>query len=243
MKTSKRSLIASIAVLCVCALSLSTATFAWFTAAETAQLQEVVLTVQAQSDIKIAALPSVKSNSQSPDWVTTLKQEDFIDESNLIEDEIHDMRPATATVNGEFEVPADRENDVNVDSGVLAEGAEMDVATSGWSEFTVYVRTTKQQAVVMTASDFAYKKVGNDQTSAVDALVLGVGNTTTILPDGGEVVLFADGVGLTAFEDGNGYYGEVTLYVWMDGDHEDCKNSNALSSKDYGFSLDFEYAA
>lgn len=53
MKATKRSLIVSIAILCVCALSLTSASFAWFTASNKAQVGGINLSVAEHSSLEI----------------------------------------------------------------------------------------------------------------------------------------------------------------------------------------------
>jgi len=238
MKTSKRSLIASIAVLCVCALSLSTATFAWFTAAENAMVDDIILKVQAQSDIKISADSAATANSGSDLWKTTLVQTDFKD-ANAIEEYISDVTPKTNNIcDGNFQVPEVRD-DVVVDTGDY-EGTLVDTA-EGWAEFTVYVRTTKLQDVNLSFSDFEY--IGTGTASVVDALRLGVKAADGTVTNGSYTGVVVKSGDLTAFADGNGYYGAVTFCVWVEGKDPACVNKNALSLKEYKFDLNFAYAA
>ena len=238
MKVSKRSLIVSIAVLCVCALSLTAASFAWFTAAENAMVDDVVLKVQAQSDIKISADSAANANSGSDLWKTTLVQADFTG-SNAIEEYISDVTPKTANIcDGNFQVPEVRD-DVVVDTGVY-EGDLIDTA-EGWAEFTVYVRTTKLQDVNLTFADFEY--TGTGTASVVDALRLGVKAADGTITSGNYTGVVVDADDLTAFADGNGYYGSVTFCVWVEGTDGACVNKNALSLKEYKFDLNFAYAA
>jgi len=162
MKVSKRSLIVSIAVLCVCALSLTAASFAWFTAAENAQVKDVILKVQAQSDIKIAADSAATANSASDLWKTTLVQTDFTG-TNAIEEYISDVTPKTANVcDGNYEVPANRDA---VDEASGSYDGVMSAAGEGWAEFTVYVRTTKKQDVNLSFADFEYTGKGANLAS------------------------------------------------------------------------------
>lgn len=261
MKVSKKSLIASIAVLCVCALSLTAASFAWFSASETAQVKDLVLDVKAQSDIKLSANPGAISDSAHEDWKTTLVEKDFLSSNgNKIEDEIADATPTADTFNGGLKtLTADARKRIDSNSGEVLTGeaalsdADYTSATLGshYADFKVYVRTTEKKDVVINFSDFRYV-VENEGTyidatgaNAVDALRLGYvgGNNADVLANAssGKVVVSADK--LTAFDDGNGFYGEVTFYVWVEGTDAACATKNALSLKNYLFGIDFAYAA
>jgi len=238
MKTSKRSLITAIAILCVCALSLTAASYAWFTAAENAMVDDVILKVQAQSDIKISAESAATANSGSDLWKTTLVQADFKETGNTIEEYISDVTPKTANVcDGNFQVPEVREN-VVVDTGKYT-GNLIDTA-EGWAEFTVYVRTTKEADVNLSFADFVY--TGTGTASVVDALRLGVKAADGTVIEGNYTGVVVAKEDLTAFADGDGYYGSVTFCVWVEGTHDACVNKNALSLKEYQFDLNFAYA-
>lgn len=239
MKNSKRSLIVAIAVLCVCALALSTATFAWFTAAKTANVENITLKVRAQSDIKIAADKAALDSSASDLWKTTLTQDMFTGD-NKIEEYISDVTPATAgTCNGNFNVPEIRDN---VDVATGAYSGNLVPAGEGWAEFKVYVRTTEKKDVVFTFSDFTYVANGGGAANASEALRLGVMNNGKIYETNAtEVVLTA--AEQAAFSDGDGFCGTVSFYVWVEGTDEACINANALSLKNYSFNMSFAYAA
>ncbi len=243
MKTSKRSLITAIAILCVCALSLSAASYAWFSASKTAAIENLTLEVKAQSDIKIAANSAAVTEGATSDWwVTTLYQTDFTEANgNELEPQVNDLTPATSgTCDGNFQEPANRE-DVDTESGAYS-GA-LTSATGGWADFTVYVRTTKNDKdVVMNFSDFALNADSPQGANNVsEALRLGV-KDGAILADAknGEVVIPA----AELQELGEGYYyAQVVFYVWVEGTDAACKNANATSLKAYDFNMSFEYAA
>lgn len=71
MKVSKRSLIVSIAVLCVCALSLSAASFAWFTNAKAAKIDTLNMSVTARSSLQVRIVGT-------QEWKSILTADDFI---------------------------------------------------------------------------------------------------------------------------------------------------------------------
>lgn len=251
MKATKRSLIVSIAILCVCALSLTSASFAWFTASETAKVDNVKLKVQAQSDIKIAADSAATSKTDSDLWQSILYQSSFTQQGNTIEEDIFDMTPAlngapdaSGLCTGNFVEPADREK-VEAVSGDYT-GSTWDTA-DGYSSFTVYVRATEQKDIVMNFSGFSYDGTGN---SAVEALRLGVigkgegDNRVDFIANDAHSDVIISSDALTAFstaDPSQGFYSQVTIYVWVEGTDPACIDANALSLKNYDFNVSFEY--
>ena len=73
MKVSKRSLIVSIAVLCVCALSLSAASFAWFTNATQAKVDTLQMKVAQRSSLEL----SITGAESTVGWKHILSTDDF----------------------------------------------------------------------------------------------------------------------------------------------------------------------
>lgn len=244
MKTSKRSLITAIAVLCVCALSLTTASFAWFSASKTAGIDNLTLEVKAQSDIKISAnAAAITEGAESNWWVTTLYAADFsVENGNELEKQVNDLTPATAgTCNGSFNEPEDREK---VDTKDGSYNGNLVSAAGGWADFKVYVRTTKNtEDVVVNFSDFTLNANSPSGANNVsEAMRLGVKENGKIYAAAvnNEVVIPA----ASLQELGGGYYyGEVTFYVWVEGTDAACKNANATSLKAYDFNMSFAYAA
>ena len=244
MKVSKRSLIVSIAVLCVCALSLTAASFAWFSASKTASVEAMTLEVKSQSDIKIAANgKAVEEGAESDWWVTTLYAKDFTTANgNLLEPQVNDLTPAATPFAGTFQEPDNREN-VDIDTGDFS--GTLVSAAGGWADFKVYVRTTKNDTdVAFNFSDFTLNANSpQGANNVVNALCLGakvenVDGAVYSTSVNNQVVI--PSTSLKAL--GDYFYAEVTFYVWVEGTHDDCINANATSLKAYDFSMSFQYA-
>lgn len=237
MKTSKKSLIVSIAVLCVCALSLTAASFAWFSASNTSKVENLQLQVAAQSDIKLSADAAARENAYSDAWKDTLTLADIQTQSSW-KDIISDVTPTTLdTCDGTFKVPATRDS---VDTETGAYSGELVATDSGFASFTVYVRTTSaDKNVAFSTTGFTFTGTGS---SAVAALRLGETKNQGVYTTASNQVV-VETSDLTAIGDTGYYTGSVTFYIWVEGTDAACKNANALSVKDYKTTLNFSYAA
>ncbi len=133
MKVSKRSLIVSIAVLCVCALSLSAASFAWFSSSTTATVDNIQLSVEKASDLQI-------SIDGGKTWGYSF--------SSDFNEEINDYSTADAST---FIVPADREKiDFNGNNTGDYKVSDVKPVT-----MTVYFRSMQPQVVQMKGNALA----------------------------------------------------------------------------------------
>ena len=133
MKVSKRSLIVSIAVLCVCALSLTAASFAWFSSSTTAKVDNIQLSVEKASDLQI-------SIDGGRTWGYSF--------SSDFNEEINDYSTADAAT---FIVPADREK-VGFDGKNNGDYKVSDVKPT---TMTVYFRSMQPQVVQMSGNALA----------------------------------------------------------------------------------------
>ncbi len=243
MKNTKRSLIISIAVLCVCALSLSTATFAWFSKSETAKVEDLQLKVLAQSDLKIAVDPQALENGESAFWMDKLTDDQI--KAVWAGDTISDVTPANASFDGTFKAPSDADRETIGDDGAF--NGTLVETTSGFYHFKLYVRTTgNAKSVVYNTTGFSLKNTGVDAgKTSLGAVSLGdtssknisVGTTAANNVKIAQTVSALKQIGTS-----NYYYAEVDFYIWVEGtDTTNCRNSKALNEFTYGNTISFTY--
>ncbi len=244
MKATKRSLIVSIAILCVCALSLTSASFAWFSASQSAEVQALTLGVQSQTDIKIAVNPDALLAADSAYWVSTLTSKDIKDVWG--NDYVGDVTPKTqGKCDGNFLAPDETDRKSIGDDGKFT-GTLKDT-TDGYYKFTIYVRTTKNTSQVTYNSkgfSLADTAIDEDKT-ALEAMSIGDDMSQGIAKGSsapGAKVIVDAASDLTAL--GDYFYTTVNFYIWVEGtDEVNCRNSRALSVYDYVNTITFGYGA
>ncbi len=244
MKATKRSLIVSIAILCVCALSLTSASFAWFTASKTAMVDTLDFNVKAQSDIKLSAKSAAYNDTNSEFWVSIVEPAHFTDDGNTLETFVADMTVDTTV--GDFKVPKDREK-VDAKTGTYADANGFDDAEDGsWLDFTVYVRTNENKAVNFTFSGFGIDTNKYGTKNVAEALSIGIDGTDEVIMGTAKTNSFTiPASAFTAFDSADAntaYRASVTFHVWVEGTHGACIDANAVSLKNYTFSMDAQYA-
>ncbi len=244
MKATKRSLIVSIAILCVCALSLTSASFAWFSASQSAEIQKLTLGVQSQTDIKIAVNSDALLAPDSAYWVSTLTSKDITDVWG--NDYVGDVTPATAGVcNGNFVAPDEDGRKTIGDDGTFS--GELKPTTDGYYKFTIYVRTTNNtKQVTYNSKGFSLNDTAIDAAkTALEAMSIGDDMSQGIAKGSaapGAKVIVDAASDLTAL--GDYFYTTVNFYIWVEGtDTENCQNSKALSVYDYVNTITFGYGA
>ncbi len=186
MKTSKRSLITAIAVLCVCALSLSAASFAWFSASTTAKVTDITLNVEKASDLQISL--------NGKDWGYTMA-------ANLTES-VNDVSTANATT---FVEPAKRE-EVGFDGKLSAANSGYATADAGWIDQVVYFKSAKKEGASVDI------KMSGAAFDATKTIASGMRVASIDMVNSG-VVFFANTAGTDddVIADTNGTVGSVTL--------------------------------
>ncbi len=242
MKTSKRSLITAIAVLCVCALSLSAASFAWFTSTTNAKVSTLNMNVVEQSDLKIA-IDTAKAGDvayieDTNVWTTSFTGAQIAGLQGATYTETGSIANATwSDTNTRFEKPLDEEA---IDSVSGAYSGEMTAAQApiDYVKFTVYFRSTEAGKVVnFTADNFALQADSVQKEGLLPALTLRVnGNeyTNANLATGGTVVTCNQQLGAY-------YIGSADFYIFVEGTHPNTINQNA-GIKFVMNNLNFKYA-
>jgi len=226
MKTSKRSLITAIAVLCVCALSLSAASFAWFTSTTNANVSQLNLAVVEQSDLKVA-IDSAATAVENIESTTLWKVSFTGSEIAGVQDGTYTESPiANATWDNGMVKPAD-ETKINSETGVYS-GTEMvsATATQDYVMFTLYFRSTEAGKTVKFNAPAGFK-INEGKQGLKPALTLAtkIGDTFTTYNDttvktGGNLCECSSAVG-------DYYVGSVDFYVYVDGENAATINQNA----------------
>lgn len=234
MKVSKRSLIVSIAVLCVCALSLSAASFAWFSASKNAEVNQINLKVDAQSELEI-------SIDEGKTWGYTASY-------NAADVQVVDLSTGNAT---EYFAPTRR--DLLNEAGEVAEGGTYTATSSGLVTITVYFRTKAEDmsvkmggtafntantiATAMRMASVVDSKAtffANADTS-YNAISSTAGATTSITPNvlsgAADVeiidVLSADTIDSVGSAADDYNYGKAVITYWVEGTDKNAINANA----------------
>lgn len=234
MKVSKRSLIMSIAVLCVCALSLTAASFAWFSASKNAEVKEINLKVDAQSELEI-------SIDGGANWGYTAS-------FNTEEVQVVDLSTGNAT---DYFAPTDRA--ALTEAGKVKEDGTYTQSNGGLVQITVYFRTkATNMSVKMGGSAFNTANtiasamrvaavVDNSATFFANANTTykGInstsGDTTEITPnvlDGTANVtiintLSANKIDTVGSENDDYKYGKAVISYWVEGTDDNAINANA----------------
>lgn len=224
MKATKRSLIVSIAILCVCAMSLTAASYAWFSTSTTATVDNIQLSVLEASDLQI----SIDGGNT---WGYNL--------SSTLDEDIYDYSTNNATT---FYTPTDK-------SGVDMEGHLPSNYTGGFTatdgenvipELEIYFRSMKEMDVQMKGTQlFEGKSIApairaaalvsdggtfffaNTANSAESVISSTAGATATIAlnaisTDLNVMTLVQGGSYGQTVEDGY-YYGKITIKYWVEG--------------------------
>lgn len=234
MKATKRSLIVSIAILCVCALSLTSASFAWFSASQTATVSKITLNVAASSDLKISTDDIATTTYENMQWSTNIELNETL---NLSDASTNDA------VN--FYVPAVREN-VDADNGSYTGAYEKLDDNSSIASFTVHFRSTTLVGVNAN-TQAAFDVEGTLKDGLNDALRMAIG--TKIFANSDEAtfedqVVTDTNVDTTAvtvyknttasvviealtLDDASGYYyGTATVKFWVEGTDDGATSGN-----------------
>ena len=146
MKTSKRSLITAIAILCVCALSLSAASYAWFSQSNKATVNNIVLAVDRASDLQIS--------EDGKTWV-----------SNITLDGEQTVADASTADAQSFYTPVDREG-VDIDTGAYA--GEYKTGEAVVYTKTIYFRSSN--AVNVNAAIDEFTLAAGNNTALANAM-------------------------------------------------------------------------
>ncbi len=233
MKVSKRSLIASIAVLCVCALSLTAASFAWFTSSQTAKIDTLEMNVTARTSLQIRV-----GNTANAEWKSVLQAADFVNAgfyntAAILNDvSTNDMSTwVTATYNADTNSYTFKSGEASKVTSSSAEGHYM--------ELPVEFRATEQTDVTVTSGSL---KVTSTKTGLEPALRIGfndkIHNTNSAAEATYQPVTGAEGAvtlntlansviaTLGAMQDDGYCYGTATIYVWIEGSDKACVDGN-----------------
>ncbi len=246
MKVSKRSLIMSIAVLCVCALSLTAASFAWFTNSQTAKVDTLTMDVEARTTLQIR----VKGSSDET-WKTVLNANDFITggvyhNAAILNDASTDSSfttwvTADYTEDGEifFETgKASYITNTQADGNYLKLPIEFR-CTSVADDVSVIATNATVATTGKVALNKAVRMGYNNQIFAFET-----DSEATYQPATGEeaAVTFGTLANSVVAELGDsqadGYrYGEATIYVWIEGSDSACNDGNTPAEITAGISF------
>lgn len=228
MKTSKRSLIMAIAILCVCALSLTAASYAWFTSAQSATLSELTMSVDKRTNLQLSV--------DNTNWKATLTNQDFIDAKSFNSAaKLNDV----STNNFTNWVKAAYQPDGTYTFSEGATAISDTVATGDYLMLKVYFRSTEAKPVVMNGTYGAANaltaavRLGFDNNGAKiyasnssTAQYTPVSGTPADLTFAGTSLANAQVTTLTDGGDGY-YYGSTVLYLWIEGTDAACIDSNS----------------
>ena len=266
MKVSKKSLIASIAVLCVCAMSLTAASFAWFTTTTQANVNKLNLGVVEQSDLKIAVDPAVEEegyakNIESNMWGVSFTGADIAEKQDYNENT--NLANATWDADKGYFVTVSENDADSVDSVTGFYDGTLVAASAGtdYVEFTVYFRSTKaNQEIVFNGIDFS---ISSAKKALLNGLTLrvndeeynnsGMKNVVKSLDENGAAVVepkaikkISDGGTVCVIGEneiaGKGFYtAAATFQIFVEGQDQVTINQNA-GIKFVLENLSFKYA-
>ncbi|MBQ3094574.1 MAG: hypothetical protein IJC52_05310 [Clostridia bacterium] len=231
MKVSKRSLIVSIAVLCVCALSLSAASFAWFTNSKAAKIDTLNMSVTARSSLQIRI-------QGTEEWKSVLNATDFINAGKYVNGAIlNDASTAdgslwtTATFNPdtlqhEFHEGAEAISSTKTEGHYLMLPVEFRATDSK----DVIVTTGQLEATGKPALGAALRVAFNDKIYANNTAAEATWQPAT----GDEQAITLAGKSLTNavvaslgnLNEGYYYSGNVNICVWIEGSDKACIDGN-----------------
>ena len=246
MKVSKKSLIVSIAVLCVCALSLSAASFAWFTTSESAKVDTLNMSVTERSSLELTITGS------NIGWKTTLTPAMFAqaDYFYLNGESTTILNDVSTNDMGSWVVGTYDEDNNNFDFTNGGKKAGKGEQEASWLEMPISFRSSAAGTVTLNEINFTV-----DNTKLNPALRVGVVNGTTktiygnatkgyYQPVAADSEMFATRqdltttykaladlknytIALSSTPDADGYYtAQVTFYVWIEGSDDACINKN-----------------
>ena len=237
MKVSKRSLIVSIAVLCVCALSLTAASFAWFTSSQTAKIDTLNMEVTARTSLQIRV-----GNTANAEWKSVLQAADF--ENAGFYNSAAILNDASTNDMGTW-ITAEYDADNNT-FNFFDDRATKITKTNvegHYMELPVEFRATEATDVIVTSGSL---KVTSTKTGLEPALRMGFNNKihntnaaaeATYQPVSGEeaavtlnTLANSSICTLGAMQDDGYCYGTATIYVWIEGSDKACVDGNTPAS-------------
>lgn len=228
MKTSKKSLIVSIAVLCVCALSLTAASFAWFTTSNTAKIDTINFEVSQRSGLEL------RGSAANAEWKSTLTTADFL----TLPGELNDASTADLTnwfvKNERDEIVAKPGDDnsryieLSVDIRKAKTGVENETAPTVKFDGTYALKvTTDNKTGLDSALRLGYKNNGATTIVATsnDAQIKGhssadvIADLTSTASGSAQIVLADNG--------DNYWQTSVKFYIWVEGTDSACVDGNS----------------
>ncbi len=235
MKTSKRSLITAIAILCVCALSLTAASYAWFTTSQTAKVDTLTMDVTARTTLQIR----VKGSTDTT-WKTVLNANDFITGKVYNSAAILNDASTNELFNSWVTASYDDNGVISFETG-KANYITDTRADGNYLKLPVEFRCTssaKEVSVIATSASIAT----TGKPALNKALRMGYNGMIFAFEDDAEAtyqpatgeeadVTFSTLANSTVAEMGDaqtdGYrYGEATIYVWIEGSDSACNDGN-----------------
>ncbi len=243
MKVSKKSLIVSIAVLCVCALSLSAASFAWFTASNNASVNTLTMNVTKKSSLEIKV-------GENGTWKSVLTVDDFVAAGVFYKGtkagEYTELRDVSTSDMASWikatYVPATNSYTYASGTAIMANDSS---AVADYVKLPIYFRASTAGKVKVSGANLAAK-----DSELNGALRLGtVNGTTKKIYGNAETGTYQDGVAadnvksfgtdmysafgnfagteiaLTAGADGY-YEAQVDYYIWIEGTDPTCVDKN-----------------
>lgn len=243
MKVSKKSLIVSIAVLCVCALSLSAASFAWFTTSQTAKVSELEMKVNPRTTLQMRV-----NDSEDP-FETVLDSDDFVRNEVFHNDAVLNDASTNAAVSQWVTA------EYNKDTGVLenfvtgvAKPITSDDAEGNYLALPIEFRCTSQAQTVSVIATSASASATGALNKAVrmnfnsKIFAFGSGADAKWQPAGAAATTPTEAVTLNSLGTNeivvelgatqtDGYrYGTTTIYVWIEGSDSACVDGNTPST-------------
>ena len=252
MKVSKKSLIVSIAVLCVCALSLSAASFAWFTNATQAKVDTLQMKVEQRSSLEL----SITGQESAVGWKHILGTADF-KKANLYYDNNNTVMQLNDASTNDFSswVKATY-NDTTSKFAFTANAdkASKTTAAADYLEMPIHFRAATPGSVVVNNPNFSLANTALAPALRVGSVVAGTktiyGNPTSnkftyqsdlTVTDNftGTAAVTTSTKALSALNglsialvknDTTGYYeATATFYVWIEGTDAACIDKNTPS--------------
>ncbi len=249
MKVSKKSLIVSIAVLCVCALSLSAASFAWFTSTKSAKIETINMHVDQRSMLEISIAGTDK-------WVSTLTPQMLFDADLYhIGAGAQDYTKLNdVSYNGSQFVKGDysaENNSFNFTVG--ATQANKTLTDADYIKLPIKLRNPEAGTVIIESSTFAADKLQNALRVAVEmggeTTIYGKSekgyfqqaatgvmyadmfdstkNTNRVELSNYDVIGNFDKIEIPLAQEGDYYTASVTFYIYIEGSDEACVNENS----------------
>lgn len=231
-KTRRKMLISSIAMLLVAMLALGTATYAWFTTNTTATADGINVKTVSASDLQIAKYDEQygttidygvaaqvlypASSADGTSWFNTTAedQNSYEKDSSASVTDVTSKYVGTGTTSStEAYYFKDKLYIKNAGDTTIN-----DITIS--AQFTWDTDNYLRVALVPSTSTFA-ANVYSDSTATWDAYADATPTTTTITPAGTNLTSVSVGT-LTS-----GSIAEYDIYVWYEGQDEDCKSTNA----------------